>query len=781
MVLEVNKFCAAVSNPVTFANMLQTLESEVTRRVSEQEKMAWVFSYPKVSQMLQKATQKNPKLAKAHISTTNLLLEYKLPGSSSWCDLVLIGKNNDRSQVLVLELKDYVKNSKDRPGTSEGLIFHGGEEMLHPSDQVKGYSEYCKYFHSAVLEYNAQVNGCVYFTRDIDTAPYKAFPNDILTKSYPVYNHLEEDELAEFVAKTIQEPDVKFLASFVNGYYQQDKNILKQVAETLKAVSKKDKNARPFVLLQEQRTGLYKTLVALEESIKTKKKHVIIVEGPPGSGKSAVAVNLWIESALRYREKGNVVYVTTSGSQNDNWDKTFYKYSKTRNVIIKANSFNPGMDGTKMKKFYLPFFANTNPEYLFQKDDGDMTLRYDLFREYLQFMKSANLTSKDYKENHHFLSIVDEAHALINPIAPNFKSNKSAGWCVQMGPQAWHIINESLVTVFFTDSLQSFRDNETTTKENLIEWADELGANVTTISLEDQQFRCGGSVDFVEWLEGIFSKEPIKNHSKWGSKFEFKLVDYPSDVDEYLSSKKTKSKRILSSYTEEWVSSGKLDKMHFNIGVPYDFDLPDKNGERWQRYWNFGEDKGYDIYVQGREGSMMSIDPLCEVGCAYTVRGFDYDYVGVLWLGDIIRRNGKWEINPRKNLETAIEPTRRRALDEQADIQGIKKAGISMKKIPAKMKNYVVDDAPDESFTKLLFDKIAHAYRILLTRGIKGACLYIQDEETREYVRGLLEDIAPIYDYDFTKHNFVKLIQVAQGTDVVYQILPTDSEGNTIS
>ena len=34
---------------------------------------------------------------------------------------------------------------------------------------------------------------------------------------------------------------------------------------------------------------------------------------------------------------------------------------------------------------------------------------------------------------------------------------------------------------------------------------------------------------------------------------------------------------------------------------------------------------------------------------------------------------------------------------------------------------------------------LAQAYRILLTRGIKGACVYIEDKETRRFVEGLLK------------------------------------------
>ena len=41
----------------------------------------------------------------------------------------------------------------------------------------------------------------------------------------------------------------------------------------------------------------------------------------------------------------------------------------------------------------------------------------------------------------------------------------------------------------------------------------------------------------------------------------------------------------------------------------------------------------------------MAKDPLGEVGCPYTVRGFDYDWVGLLWLKDLVWRKDRWTVD----------------------------------------------------------------------------------------------------------------------------------------
>lgn len=766
MVYTVTEFCDIVASDLN--GFIDEIKSDVTRNVTSREMEAMKSSYPRVSQMLKLAMKKRPEISHAHVSTTTeMLLEYKLPGASSWCDVVLLGDGIDpvtkssRHNVVIIELKDWV-DADVKPGIREGLVFRKGMNEQHPSDQVKGYRDYCQSFHSAVESYNAIVSGCVYFTRDISLYGYKKIPNDKLAQECPMYTTENIQELADYLTDHIQKGNTEFATAFVNGYYKQNRNILKQVAHTLKNLSKSE-SVRPFVLLDKQREGFLKTLEALQRAATSGQKEVIVVQGPPGSGKSAIAINLWIEAAKNYANNGNVVYVTTSGSQNDNWASIFKENGKAngaQNFVLKATSFNPGMQGGDVKNTYIPLFGNPkkkdyHPEYFFNKTTKEedlsdeklsellkeptlkITLKYNLFREYLSYML-AHKKTRNYRPNLHFLSVVDEAHALINPLRKNYRANQMAGWCLQMGPQGWHIINESKVSVFFTDTKQSFRDNETTAIEDIEAWAKELGANVTICSLDGIQFRCAGSVDYCDWVDHLISDVPLKNAKEWRKSFELKLVDDPCKVEDYLRSKQTPSVRILSSYTKEWVSSGQVDEEHnwHGGGFPqYDFNLM---GGKFRKFWNVGE---YDVFVQARQGSAMAEDPLCEIGCPYVVRGFDYDYVGVLWLSDIVRRGNRWVIKTKNAYETAIQAKRKAATDEQWEIQ--KKRN---KLLPASMRlqkneitEYEVKLDGSMPATQIYFEKMAQAYRILMTRGIKGLCLYIEDKETRDYVESMLK------------------------------------------
>src|SRR4029077_2421168 len=102
------------------------------------------------------------------------------------------------------------------------------------------------------------------------------------------------------------------------------------------------------------------------------------------------------------------------------------------------------------------------------------------------------------------VTIVDEAHALINPENPG--GGGQFGFATSLGPQAYHIIRSSLLTVFLLDPLQGFRERENTSISEIRAWSRELGAGEPEeISLEGVQFRCAGSSEYINWIESVLS------------------------------------------------------------------------------------------------------------------------------------------------------------------------------------------------------------------------------------------------------------------------------------
>ena len=100
-------------------------------------------------------------------------------------------------------------------------------------------------------------------------------------------------------------------------------------------------------------------------------------------------------------------------------------------------------------------------------------------------------------------------------------------------------------------------------------------------------------------------------------------------------------------------------------------------------------------------------------------------------MGDIVWRNGSWKIIFDYNKETATGSTKKAAVDEW-------KTYCKRHILDYKRMTLVPTNHPELPCCRALFKTIAEAYRIIMTRGIKGLCLYIEDNETREHIEELL-------------------------------------------
>jgi DUF2075 family protein len=104
----------------------------------------------------------------------------------------------------------------------------------------------------------------------------------------------------------------------------------------------------------------------------------------------------------------------------------------------------------------------------------------------------------------------------------------------------------------------------------------------------------------------------------------------------------------------------------------------------------------YTVWATRPEG-------LEEVGCIYSAQGFEFDYVGVIVGGDLVWDPGlgRWRSNLDANKDTSFK-------------RGLRK---------------------DE---KLAVRQLAHVYRVLCTRGMKGTFFYFVDPSTRRHFEQML-------------------------------------------
>ncbi len=353
----------------------------------------------------------------------------------------------------------------------------------------------------------------------------------------------------------------------------------------------------------------------------TDKKNVIIVEGGPGTGKSVVAVNL-LASA---KDGLNVRYIS--------------KNSAPRDV------FGSKLSG-EMKKTVI---SN-------------------------MFSGSGSFTETD--NNAFDLLLVDEAHRL---------SAKSGMFSNKGENQIKEIIQSAKTSVFFLDEDQRVTFKDIGSKQEIINWAGDHGAEVLEMSLSSQ-FRCNGSDGYLAWLDDMLQIKKTANEI-FDLEYDFKVVDSPDELRKIIFEKnKINNKaRLVAGYCWDWVS--RKDK-NLNDIVIGDFGMK----------WNLASDG--NLWIIAKES-------VNEVGCIHTCQGLEVDYVGVIVGSDFVIRSGKVVTQPGKRAKT------------DKSLSGYKKLRTSYQE--------VADNKAD-----LI---IKNTYRTLMTRGMKGCYVYFTDEETRDWFK----------------------------------------------
>jgi hypothetical protein len=692
MLLEVQEFRRRVVEDLPA--LVRDLQIE-TGRFGPEEAFAWEASLLKASDVLMSS-----RLQGFHIHVGqrgSIALEYRLPASSSYCDLVLLGRNELRPSAVIVELKDWHPGSVRR-GPTETLVYFHGELALHPSDQVRGYVDYCRRFHSAVIDRIAEVHGCVFLTRSPDAHELRQPPHAELAAEMALFADRPEDledRFPDYVLARLSRPDADFAAAFEGGVYRQDRSFCRAVADLIES------GQSPFALLDHQRLALAVCLKEIDEALSAGRKTTVIVEGPPGSGKSAVAAHLW--AALRRRPdlaRDACVVTTTSAAQRTNWKRLFERTKRgAAGVVFSAAS-------------YAPATAQWVGHYT-QKTGK--TLPPERWRQNVEICRKER-SGRIGPETPPLISIVDEAHALINPESP--RARTPSGYPVAFGPQAWHIIRASRVAVFLMDPEQGFRLRENTRVADLRRWSEEQGALVIgPVSLAGAQFRAAGSVEYTRWVDGLLDVGP---RASWkpgpSTAMTFDVVQDPFALDEALRTRirEGHSARLTATFARPWVSGpGRGNERRARRSTGADFALEVERGTRrvtWTRHWNRvpgGTD--YTLFIQPPPGSPLSADPLAEVGCPYVLRGFDFDYIGVLWLKDLVWRSGRWRVLLENVHETGIGAAIRGAVRELAR------------------------GSEGSDYAEVL-RRTQQAYRILLTRATKGVVVWFEDEETRAHV-----------------------------------------------
>jgi len=376
-------------------------------------------------------------------------------------------------------------------------------------------------------------------------------------------------------------------------------------------------------ILLDEQKTAYETILRNARQVQHSGKKVLIIKGGPGTGKSVISINAL---AKLTSERMNVKYVTANAAPRDVFQ------AKLKNLV----------KGDSVKHLFGGSGSYTETK----RDSMDVL-------------------------------IVDEAHRL----------RMKSGMFKNLGEsQGKEIINSAKLSVFFIDEAQKVTWSDVGEISRIKAYAATLGADVELTELVSQ-FRCGGSDDYMAWLDDSLGLQDVPENYFSKEKFDFQIFDSASKLHDAIRSKNqvNNKSRIVAGYCWNWIS--KKDPKAYDIVIPQ---------ENYQARWNLAS-YGNEWIINPK-----SVD---EVGCIHTCQGLEVDYVGVIVGSDLAIENGKLITNPKGRAKS------------DKSLNGY----VGERKI-----NPEVADAKADEL-------IRNTYRTLMSRGMKGCYVYFTDPEVKRY------------------------------------------------
>jgi len=569
-------------------------------------------------------------LVEAGLGDVEVLLEHQLPLTSKRADVVLAGVHPKTGESSYVVVELKQWSAAHRFEGNPDLVVVPGMAGPPKLHPVKQVRGYVEY----LLD----------FTRSLE------FTHDAVAGVAYLHNALDPGAVADLEGYTMDRSGRLFtgadrgalrqhllsrLAPGVSGVDAADELLGSKVApskQLLKVAAAEIRDREQFRLVGEQQEVVDLVLHQVKQAKAGNSKRVIVVTGGPGSGKSVIALSVLGELS---RKGQTVLHATGSRS----FTQTLRKVAGHRAPRVQS-----------MFKYFNQFMAA-------EPNDLDVL-------------------------------ILDEAHRIRETSVDRYTRAELRTGRLQVD----ELIAAARVPVFLLDQHQVVRPGEMGSLEEITRHAERLGLDVMTIAL-DAQFRCGGSAEYVRWVQQLLGLDDA-GVIDWAGDDGFQVVvaDTPEEMEQLLAARREEgySARMSAGYCWPWSKKPASDG-----GL-----VPDVRIGDWARPWNV---PGERAVGDAPPAALWATEPggFGQVGCIYTAQGFEYDWSGVIIGPDLVWRDGAFRSDRSANKDPDFRNSTR---------------------------------VSDADFDRL----VRNVYKVLLTRGMVGTVLYATDDETRQQLRRLV-------------------------------------------
>ncbi len=414
-------------------------------------------------------------------------IEYRIPQTAKRVDFILTGRNaENHGAAVIVELKQWSDvQATDMDGIVRTFVGGGVREVTHPSYQAWTYAALLRDFNENVQKAAIALRPCAYLhnLNSPDAIKDPRYTDHVLKA--PAFVRTEAAKLTAFIKTHIRHGDNRqLLFQIENSRIRPSKNLADELASMLQG-------NQEFVMIDDQKL-VFERALDLVRQARGKDKHVLIVEGGPGTGKSVVAVNLLVRLT---EQRLLTQYVTRNAAPRAVYESVLtgsFKKSHITNLFSGSGAYTATDPGT-----------------------------FDAL-------------------------IVDEAHRL----------NEKSGLYQNLGEnQIKEIIEAARCSVFFIDEDQRVTWKDVGTTAEIERWAGRCGATVHRMELQSQ-FRCNGSDGYLAWLDHVLQIRPTANEDLEGIHYDFRVCQTPNELMALIEEKNAarNKARAVAGYCWDWIT-----------------------------------------------------------------------------------------------------------------------------------------------------------------------------------------------------------------------------------
>ncbi len=646
--------------------------------------------------------------------------EYKVPnGGRIDCMLYGIGAD-DKQNVVHIELKQW-SNSTVRELYDNGVFrvdaLTGGafRPVCHPSQQVANYQTHLLNFVEELNRQDTELSGLAYcYNYDSNADPHALYADHYkaIINGNQLYSGNELEALAH---------KLNLLLSRGCGleiFNRVSKSRIRQSEKLLDAAAGMFEGVSAFSLLDDQITASKAIFAEVKKAKQRGGKTVIVVKGGPGTGKTVIALDV-LANVAKERLSDNMYFTTRSKALRESLKERLREVKVGNGKVVNASDMIANIYSFK--------------PYHFKEGEIDLLLVDEAHR----VEKSANYMGDSFEEQ----TYLSMTHSLMycSKVCVFFIDDKQAVKPTEIGnsDDIFSAAESYSASILDYENSDFYKDLQKTSESlsrnrikrdklcqagdssnhdaiakldekvheqeriltkinNIKDVQSTLCSPIQTVEIElKSQFRCNGSDNFLDWLDEALYQSGDNVETRFDdSEYHFNVCSSPQELLDTIRSLNApvdnprQIARAVAGYCWKWsddlLSDGDLKK-DVKIG-------------QWEMPWETKSVRPRgafrDMYASSSDTWAIEPQGINQLGCIFSVQGFELDYVGVILGPDI-------------------------DYDEQND----RLTGVLGN-------NCAIVSSNQQTYTR----HVLNAYRVLMSRGRLGCYIYSVNPKVSEYL-----------------------------------------------